>query len=330
MGHAIVLGATGYLGRHLRDALAASGMRVVGISRSAGADVGELAIDVTRPAAAEPSFWSDTLTGEFAPGPVAIINLVACKYGDRALVERVNVAAVLAMAAARSALASRGVGALTLHLGSVSEYRKGGKSGPYAAGKRAARAACQDAGIDLILTLGPVTGRATRTPASQSLRRMLRVLPRLRSSVRVGITPVAEAAAAVAALARHGASLTNESRGRPRDLVLAGTAMSWGEYLGLPDRRAAWSVWEPLVWRVLTRLEGGDQAWSDRLGSLARIALHPGASHYEHVIPPAVAQDAAAARSLGNDWRIVPGAAGDYLIATACPDRVAASGMPHR
>ena len=307
----------------MRDALARNRRRIIGVARHPPDEVDFLALDVADSRAQETRYWRDVLGAELPPGVsvTSIVNLATKKTGDRAEVERVNVCAVRAMAAIRDAAAQFGGVPWTLHVGSVSEYRTGGKASAYAAAKRAARAACSECEIDAVLTVGPVTGRARRTPHSQALRNALRLFPRLRSGVRIGVTPIAEAAEAIAVLAEHGSVLTGGAAdaARPFQLALAGRDLSWGSYLELPDRPGRWFPWEPALWRLLARLEGTKRPWADRLGSIARIALDPASSHYELTTDHrglTAALLGGAGERLHADWHVVwrDRGAGPYLI----------------
>jgi hypothetical protein len=313
---------SGFLGRHVREALVRNHQRVIGVARHPPDEVDCLALDVTDSRALETRYWRDVLGAELRAGASvsAIVNLATKKSGEYADVERVNVGAVHAMAAIRDAVAEFGIAPWTLHVGSVSEFRRGGKASAYAAAKRAARAACSESEIDAVLTIGPITGRAIRTPHSRALRNALRFLPRLRSSVRIGVTPIAEAAEAIAVLAQHGSILTaGATAERPFQLALAGHDLSWGSYLELPDRPGRWFPWEPALWRLLARIEGANRPWADRLGSIARIALDPASSHYQLTADHrglTAALLAGAGEQLHADWHVTwrDRGAGPYLI----------------
>jgi hypothetical protein len=317
----LVLGASGFLGRHVREALVRNQQRVIGVSRRPD-DIDSPALDVTDPRARDARHWRRLLKADLPQGAIvtSVVNLVTKKSGDSAAVEHVNVCAVRAMAAIKEAVAELGDVPWTLHVGSVSEYRRGGKAGAYAAAKRAARAACIESGIDAVLTVGPVTGRIVRTPHSQALRNALRFLPRLRSNVRIGVTSIGEAAEAIAVLAQDGSLLTGgAASGRAFQLALAGHDLSWGRYLDLPDRPEHWFPWEPAVWRLLAGLEGNGRPWVDRLGSMARIAMDPASSHYRLTANRAeltAALPAGAGRRLNTDWHVVwcDRGAGPYLL----------------
>lgn len=320
----LILGGSSFLAQHIARALEQDGQRVVATARQASGPYEIRGVDVLDANALDHRWWE----GRLAPvldrdAPVVgIVNLITRKSGDQSLIDDVNVRAVEAMGAARRALSSQGRAPLTLHMGSVGEYRQSEKASGYVSGKRAARAASARWGsVDLILTLGPVTGRTRRTRTSESLRRALRMLPQLRSSVSIGVSPATEVGDAVAALMRHGRRLVDEFSRRPIELVLAGRAISWGRYLDLPDRERGWGGYEPWLWRPLAALEGARSQWIDRVGSMARIAhsgTSPGADHYWLTANRGTILEHLSTQggiALG-DWRVVACdfGAGQYLI----------------
>src|SRR5438105_4640941 len=238
-GAVLLLGGGGFLGMHVVRALLADGQRPLPAGRRSGSGQPLEDADVLEPHTRDPDWWRARVSAALGGGEhvAGIVNLVTRKAGDRAAIEVVNVRAVEAMAAARRGLARPEGPPLTLHIGSVSEYRESAHVSGYAAGKRAARTACRRSGaVDLVLTLGVVTGRVRHTATSRKLRRVLRALPLLRSSVTVGVSPATEVGEAIAVLIRHGRPIAEAAQQLPVELVLSGRPLSWGRYLDLPDR----------------------------------------------------------------------------------------------
>jgi nucleoside-diphosphate-sugar epimerase len=98
----LLIGATGFIGRHVRDRAVADGVEVVTASRSAGLDLSSAAVTAQR-------------VREFAPD--AVVNCAGVTQGSLAAMIAGNVVAVAHLVAAVS-----GRGIRLVHLGSAAEY----------------------------------------------------------------------------------------------------------------------------------------------------------------------------------------------------------------
>ncbi|MFI8192359.1 NAD-dependent epimerase/dehydratase family protein [Streptomyces sp. NPDC085946] len=156
----LVLGATGYLGRHVAERLRAlPGALVLGGGRSPGADH---AVDLARD---RPEHLAKTLV---AAAPDTVVNCAGATGGDAVTLAEVNARgpAVLCAALRRAAPAVR-----LIHLGSAAEYGPGAPGtkvtesaatspvGPYGATKLAGTAAVTASGLDaVVLRVGNPVG----------------------------------------------------------------------------------------------------------------------------------------------------------------------------
>lgn len=113
----VVLGGTGFLGRHIREALEAAGARVLGVSRSApdsGPSGGSVRLELTRAS-------TDRLRGLFTEADAdVVVNATGLIWGaDEDELTAVNAASVARLADAVAGLDRR---VRLVHLGSVHEY----------------------------------------------------------------------------------------------------------------------------------------------------------------------------------------------------------------
>lgn len=110
MSRVLLVGATGFVGRHVRARAAAAGVDVVAAARSP--ELGALTLDLA--AGSGPA--ADALRDV---APDAVVNCAGVTCGDPADLVRGNVVAVANLV---TALGSSGSGARLVHLGSAAEY----------------------------------------------------------------------------------------------------------------------------------------------------------------------------------------------------------------
>ncbi len=104
----LVIGATGFLGRHVRDRAIADGMSVITAARAPGA--ADVRISLTMP---------DLASVLGSVGPDAVVNCAGATRGSPAEMVAANVVGVARL---QAALAPAGLGARLVHLGSAAEY----------------------------------------------------------------------------------------------------------------------------------------------------------------------------------------------------------------
>jgi nucleoside-diphosphate-sugar epimerase len=278
---AVVLGATGRLGPAVVAALASPGRRVIRAGRSDTEIAGFDALDASWQ---QPDRWRAALHAVgCAPSDVtAVVNLVAADA------EAVGTGAVRATAA----LAGLAGTPASIHIGSVSEFRRGRPSA-YAAGKIAARTAARTSQLGVVLTLG-VVPRPVGDPHDALVRWFATRIPAM-AALPIDVSTPDEVGAAVVRVVEF--DWAGLGCGRPAEVTLAGTTRMLGEVVGAAPSPHWYSG---LLVRALARLPRTRGVRWARIVSLARQATGSSPSHYLNRPP----LDAGVAGTAGG-WRLL-------------------------
>jgi len=282
-GAVVVLGASGRLGPVVVSRLQAAGWRAIRCSRNRGDVVG---LDVLDPAWQQPGRWRAVLAAASCRETdlACVINLVASRHPSPAVSRQVGAASIRCLAA----LGRLAAAPVTIHVGSVAEYRAGHRSA-YALGKIAARDEARSRAVTAILTVG-VVPRPPGDPRDRYLRWSASRLPDL-ADLPIDVSAPAEVGDALASLVNAGwyAGLS----AAPAELTLAGNRRALGQIVGLGDGEPRSRWYSPVLRTAMDRLPLPPYFASRRAVSCTRQAAGRFSVHYA-TAPPESARGLAA------------------------------------
>jgi hypothetical protein len=298
----VVLGAGGRLGPAVVAAAEQAGYDVLRVGRSTGFDAVDSAWQ-------QPERWSALYASVGVKSVVGVVNLVVSKANSVDETAAVGRGAVRAAAAAKAAAVpaqqSAGHGlrpdgaAVTVHLGSVGEWRSGPPSA-YAAGKIAAREEARRLGIDVVLTLG-VVPRPVGDRRDAALRRLAGLAPSV-GGMELDVSTAEEAGAAVV----RAVSYARDHSGSAQ-ITLAGKSRTVADVLGVVPVRRWYS--SALV-TLMAKSPRTSNTGYGRLVSFARAASGTGTVAHYRTAPLCSAEQVAVL----DGWPVVAAGEGLWFV----------------